>query len=253
MKRVIGLLVAVALVLTVVMSTYAETSTIDISTLSIAELQTLRTQIDNRLLEMGAYYADIAKNEKGKPVENLQQRLIELGYLSGEVTGKWDSASQKALKAFENEANLVSDGIPSAADQTAVFSDTAIAKPTPSPSPTPAPSPTPDPRKAYGKYDYKAIFRNPENYIDNKVKVTGRAIQVLGSRTEGFTIRLATRGHYDNVIMLYIMPENAPTANVLEDDSLIVYGTVSDNYTYTSTMGAEITVPLVYADAVEIK
>ena len=178
---------------------------------------------------------------------------MSLVYLTGPASGKWDGNSQKAFKEFEKASDFKQDGLASVTDQEAVFSDSAAVKPTPTPKPTPKPTPTPDPLDAYGKYDYKAVFRNPEQYLLSKVKVTGKVIQVLGSRSEGFTLRVATRGSWDNVIMVYIDSENAPSANILEDDKINIYGWVGDNYTYTSTMGGEITVPLVYADFVEFR
>ena len=259
MKRFVSLILACLLVFTFVAANAESTATsapVDVSTLSVEQLQALRDQIDQRLLELGAYYVDIDKSSQGVSVINLQKRLIELGYLSGTASGKWDGNCQKAMKAFEAASGLKQDGLASAADQEAAFSASAQPKPTPTPKPTPKPTatpkptPTPDPLAAYGKYDYEAVFRNPELYLYNKVKVRAKVIQSLGSRTEGFTLRVATRGNWDNVIMVYVDSANAPDANILEGDKLNIYGWVGENYTYTSTMGAEITVPLVYADVI---
>ncbi len=55
------------------------------------------------------YY--LKKDTSGKQVEQLQRRLIELGWLDGKVTGKFDDATETAVKAFQRRANLYEDGI----------------------------------------------------------------------------------------------------------------------------------------------
>ena len=48
----------------------------------------------------------------GKKVETLQRRLIELGWLSGKVTGEFDAATEKAVIAFQEQTKgLWADGI----------------------------------------------------------------------------------------------------------------------------------------------
>ena len=56
------------------------------------------------------YYLDIGA--KGKKVETLQRRLIELGWLSGRVTGRYDEATKAAVMAFQKKTKgLWEDGI----------------------------------------------------------------------------------------------------------------------------------------------
>ena len=56
------------------------------------------------------YYLDIGS--KGKKVETLQRRLIELGWLSGKVTGTYDEMTAAAVSAFQNKTKgLWVDGI----------------------------------------------------------------------------------------------------------------------------------------------
>jgi peptidoglycan hydrolase-like protein with peptidoglycan-binding domain len=40
----------------------------------------------------------------------IQQALVEKGYYKGEPTGKWDADSVDALKRFQSDQNLSSDG-----------------------------------------------------------------------------------------------------------------------------------------------
>ena len=47
---------------------------------------------------------------KGKKVETLQRRLIELGWMSGSVTGNYDELTEAAVSAFQKKAKLWVDG-----------------------------------------------------------------------------------------------------------------------------------------------
>ena len=60
--------------------------------------------------------AKISKNtylesgKKGKDVKTLQNRLIELGWLSGSASGTYDSSTEAAVIAFQKKAKLWADG-----------------------------------------------------------------------------------------------------------------------------------------------
>lgn len=248
MKRAFAvLLVLCALFATVAFAQESPAPLPDISTLDAAQLKDLKAAINERLVALGELYEDIGKDAQGENVLLLQKRLQELGYLTGSPTDTWDKAAMAAMKEYEQATGAKKpDGLATIAEQEALFAADAMVKP------TPEPTATPDPTKQYGKFDFKSVSRNPENYIGNKVKITGYVLQVLGSRSEGFDIRLATKGHYDNVVYLYIAPDNTPAYNILEDDKITVYATLAGNYTYTSTMGAEITLPLANGDIVEV-
>jgi hypothetical protein len=47
---------------------------------------------------------------RGLEVQLLQQRLRELGFFPGEVSGLFDESTQNAVKAFQKERGLVTDG-----------------------------------------------------------------------------------------------------------------------------------------------
>ena len=70
------------------------------------------------------YYLDIGS--KGKKVETLQRRLIELGWLSGKVTGKYDEETQAAVLAFQKKTKgLWEDGIAGPDTLQALYSSNA--------------------------------------------------------------------------------------------------------------------------------
>ena len=71
-------------------------------------------------------------NDRGDAVVELQQRLTDLGYYSGEVTGFYGSQTQEAVTRFQQAVGLNSDGIVGDATETALRTPSA---PAPSNSP----------------------------------------------------------------------------------------------------------------------
>lgn len=91
-------------------------------------------------------------------------------------------------------------------------------------------------------YSYDTIARNPSKYKNEKGYVYGKVIQVIESGND-YTLRVAMNGSYSSVILVsYTKP--AGDDRILEDDWVKMYGVWYGTYTYESTMGASITVPL---------
>ena len=147
MKRCMSVLIVSLLLALCLLPAFALADTVDLSTLSNEELLALWEAAGERLKAVGAYpYIALGKGDEGTDVTHLQQRLTDLYFYSGDLTGKFDSNTQKAVKAFEKANQLESDGAMSIDEQQLLYSDAAQAKttPTPSPSPTPVPTPIPD-------------------------------------------------------------------------------------------------------------
>lgn len=102
----------------------------------------------------------------------------------------------------------------------------------------------------YQEFVYKALARNPENFEDEKYVLSGYVLQVLGNRTDGFEMRLATDGKYGDVV--YLMTYNDPGFNVLDDDQITVYGRFCDMYTYKTTSGGSVTLPMFIISRLEL-
>ena len=84
-------------------------------------------------------------NHTGDLVGQLQIRLTALGYYKGSITMIYDSATQKAVKAFQKKNGLSQQAYCDSVTQNAIFSDAALAvdaTPTPKPTATPTPVPT---------------------------------------------------------------------------------------------------------------
>ena len=74
---------------------------------------------------------------EGDDVRLMQQRLYDLGYLDGDVDGKFGLQTQKAVRAFQRAHKLEKiDGKVGEQTLAALFGDDVIAMPTPTPSPT---------------------------------------------------------------------------------------------------------------------
>ena len=85
------------------------------------------------------YYLDIGA--KGKKVETLQRRLIELGWLSGRVTGRYDEETAAAVMAFQRKTKgLWEDGIAGPDTLRALYSSNAARNGKPSSSSDSGPS-----------------------------------------------------------------------------------------------------------------
>lgn len=185
-----------------------------------------------------AGYETLQKGSKGDSVKALQQRLIELNYLSGSADGDFGGKTASAVELFQNTAGLTATGIADPDTQTALFADDAPKA------------------KVYLDLDYKAISRDPDSYKGNLYKFDGKILQVMeDSQSDGTTLvalRVASKGGYDDVVyVLYTRAAGEP--RVLEDDRVTIYGVSQGLYTYETVMGAELTIPFILADSVTVK
>lgn len=96
---------------------------------------------------------------------------------------------------------------------------------------------------------YDQLARTPDDYVGEKVKFSGRVIQVSNS-DDDVQIRLAINGDYDQVILAFY-PKDLVKSKVLEDDQITVYGVSLGDYTYEAVMGNAVTVPLVMVDKID--
>lgn len=103
----------------------------------------------------------------------------------------------------------------------------------------------------YAAVAYVDLARNPDTYKGQNIVISGKVLQVSES-TKEIDLRVATDGGYDDVVMVGYDPK-LMSSRVLEDDVVIVYGNCIGLYTYTSTLGASISVPGLYADNIEIQ
>ena len=79
----------------------------------------------------------VRSGDTGADVKKVQNRLMELGYFTDTVDGKFGDATVKALKAFQKKNKLTQDGVCGAQTRTVLFAASPIyASATATPSPT---------------------------------------------------------------------------------------------------------------------
>lgn len=98
-------------------------------------------------------------------------------------------------------------------------------------------------------YTYQQIARNPEKFKGTNVKLTGEVVQALyGDDSVDLRVNITKQGTYyisytDTVYVTYDTEEGED--KILEDDIITIYGTSLGEYSYTSTVGVPITLPLI--------
>ena len=89
----------------------------------------------------------VKNGSEGEDARKVQARLAELGYYRGTVDGKFGRASVNALKSFQTNNKLTSDGIAGKTTYAKLFSTEAVPfaaeTPTPTAAPTAVPTATP--------------------------------------------------------------------------------------------------------------
>lgn len=221
----------------------------DLTAYTDEELTQLRGAIDEELAARAggeatpaaaeassAQYESLEKGSKGDAVKALQQRLIELNYLSGSADGDFGGKTKSAVELFQKEAGLTVTGVADSATQEALFADSAPKA------------------KVYLTIDYKAMSRDPDAYEGNLYTFTGKVLQVVEDSGSGSTtvgLRIATKGNYDDVVwVMYIRAEGE--SRILEDDRVTIYATSTGLFSYETVRGDTISIPSFFADTVSL-
>lgn len=135
----------------------------------------------------GDCYRPLKFGDSGEDVKLLQEKLIELGYYWGNVSGNYLEGSTSAIQTFQGENGLEITGNADVKTQEALFA--LSIRPTPSPTPYASPVPVPTPG-AYEAYQRKLSYGTTGNDVE---KVQKR-LKDLGFFTFGKT----TTGYYKN-------------------------------------------------------
>lgn len=101
---------------------------------------------------------------------------------------------------------------------------------------------------------FSDISRNPDDFEGKKLSFKGEVLQVT-ELTDEIQIRLATKvnswgGYSDDVIYIYF-DSSLITSRILEEDIITVYGVSRGLHSYTTVLGASVTLPLVEVDRVD--
>ena len=94
---------------------------------------------------------------------------------------------------------------------------------------------------------YTELARSPGEYEGEYVKFSGRVLQVCSEAKSALyysTYRVGISGSYSNVMYIYV-DNYGSGERILEDDWITFYGKFDGLYTYTTVMGASVTIPSV--------
>lgn len=178
-------------------------------------------------------YIEIAKGSKGENVKPIQQRLKDLGYLTGAVDGDFGGGTERAVSAFQNQHGLTVNGIADIATQEMLFSDEA------------------QQAIVYESLEYKSVSRDPDDYTGRYVRFNGKVLQVIED-DDLVAFRIASRGNYDDVVFVIMeIPEHY--SRILEDDRVEVSGKYGGLYSYETVRGDTVTIPMVNAETVILR
>lgn len=83
-------------------------------------------------------YTILRPGNEGKRVQEMQERLIELGFLEGEADGQYGPKTKEAVTAYQRRSGLKADGIAGKETLTRLYSADPMLTPTPPPSVIPA-------------------------------------------------------------------------------------------------------------------
>lgn len=105
------------------------------------------------------------------------------------------------------------------------------------------------------EYTYKEIARNPDSVKGEYAKLTGEVIQVLESGTS-VTLRVDITkdkyGYYSDTVYVKYTRKSDTEDRILEDDIITIYGKLGGIETYTSVLGAEVSLPKIFAEYIEL-
>ncbi len=178
-------------------------------------------------------YTELARGAKGEEVRLLQQRLKDLGYLTGTVDGDFGGQTERAISAFQNQHDLPVTGVADVAMQKLLYSAAA------------------QQAIVYESLEYKGVSRDPDDYDGRYVRFNGKVLQVIED-DEFVAFRIASKGNYDDVVFVVMMiPEHY--SRILEDDKVEVSGQYAGLYSYETVRGDTLTIPMVRAETVILR
>lgn len=173
-------------------------------------------------------------------VRLVQQALNAAGYNCGNPDGVPGAKTAEQISAYETAKGLTVNGAVTdqllqslgIADQVAAQAKQEAQK-----------------GQYSADYSYQQLARNPDAYLNQKVKFSGEVLQA--DNGDPSYIRLAINSDYDSVLFVTFDPDIIDY-NLLENDQVTVYGVDLGEYTYETVLGASVTIPWVQADMIEI-
>ena len=114
----------------------------------------------------------LKRGDSGEDVKGVQNRLMELGYYKGKITGNYNAATEDAVEAFQKKSGLPKDGVLGPVTRTVLYGQYATpAQPTAIPLLPDVPVATEEPL-------------TPENVVVIRSGATGEAVRRLQARLQ---------------------------------------------------------------------
>ena len=93
--------------------------------------------------ELKAFSKKLKNGSSGKLVNEMQERLTELGYYPGPISGNFQKYTTRAVKALQTQNGIESTGVVDEETWNLIFNDSHVVLPNATPKPTPEPTPVP--------------------------------------------------------------------------------------------------------------
>lgn len=109
-------------------------------------------------------------------------------------------------------------------------------------------------KKSCGRYSYKDLLRSPSDYGGKKAYFFGKILQKVGTTEYRVGVDCSKYNyiagyHCDNTIYVTYYGD----INLIEDDMVELWGIMNGTQTYTTVMGASVTIPKLYAKYATLK
>lgn len=89
------------------------------------------------------YSKKLSRGAKGQSVKQVQQKLTELGYFEGPISGNYMNQTVEAVKRFQLNNGIKADGVTGEETWNLLFNDAQALDASATPRPTPVPTPVP--------------------------------------------------------------------------------------------------------------
>ncbi len=263
-KRVLGFVIAVAMMLATACSsasptpaeTFADTEALvaaeqKIESLSqaLAEKEQADDSMSNKISEL-----EKAKKSLEAQISTKEEEKLKLSEEIGSL--KVDLAKERAdFKIYKDKMKPFEELDAAEAEARRIEADKVIAEQKAAEAQAAADAAAAaeaEEKKGYNTgVTFSQLARNPEEHISRKFTFTGTVVQLLEGDGE-ITLRFAIDDDYDQIILVSYFP-SIVNQRVLEDDELTIYGFSIGTHTYESTMGQSITVPAGIVDKIEFR
>lgn len=187
-------------------------------------------------------YTQLERGNTGSAVVRLQNRLIELGYLSGSASGIFDTNTENAVKEFEAAYGKQRTGIATVSLQTYLFSSGAYRAGDSTPTPGPVtPTPKPVETELYTTLQYGSrgtAVRKLQQRLKELGYYTGKIDNIYGTGTVNAVKRfesaynqpqtgIATAAMQKILFSNSAMPYTEPVSTPTPTPTMVIYRTLS--------------------------